>query len=691
MHLTKFIRNFSLGVMMLCSSQAFAQKDTIKVLAIGNGYSAEICSADLYGYFKAAGQSVVIGYVTKLSADFEEHAALARSGEAAYNYSKITGGVTRSIPSASLAQALGDEKWDVVTLQQQSFKAAHRETIDPWLGQLVKYVRKCTPKGVRIMYLQTWPYARQSTRHWMNFGHNNVDMYPLLASVSQEFTQKYKLEVIPIGTAIQSLRSSFNREADVTYGDHLNCTIGMYTAAATIFEAVTGRDAREVTDAYAPYTLPNHVRREMAAKCAHYSCLQPFEMTSMRSGSGAYGSAEGILPNYDESKVPPYTLPDPLKMNDGTPVCGVEQWEGKRRAEILDLFRREVYGYSAPRQDGQHYKLLYSDDNAFGGLATREEILVYFDASEDKYLRLLAYYPNDVKGPVPAFLFMNTAGNVSVCEDEGISYPDRHQVIGYEVHGYPARGQFRHFYPVEMIIKRGYAFLTFYKGDLDPDFDDGYKNGVHPYIYEEGQDFPYEDQWGAISAWAWGYSRVMDWLEEGQSRVDSHKVATIGHSRGGKTALWAAAQDQRFAMAVSNCSGCGGTALHMRKYGQTIRQITITFPNWFCANYLKYMDAEETMPVDQHELVALIAPRPVYVGTADGDQWADPRGEFLSLVHATPVYQLYGIDGMPTDEFPALRQPIYGDRLGFHVRVGKHSITPYDWDKYMDFADKYLK
>ena len=676
---------------LLSSVAAYAQQDTVKILAIGNGHSAEICSADLYGYFEAAGQPVVIGYATKQKADLQELATIAKSGRSDLSYSKVVGGVTHTVPAASLSQALADEKWDVVSLQQQSFKAADRQTIDPWLGQLVKFVRKRTPKGVRVMFLQTWPYARQSTKHWMLFGHNNMEMYPLLASVSKEFTQKYGLEVIPVGTAVQSLRSSFNREADMTHGDHLNCTIGMYTAAATFFEAVTGRDAREVTDAYAPYTMPNHVRREMAAKCAHFAFLQPFEMTSMVSGTGAYGSAEGILPNYDQDKVPEYTLPDPLVMNDGTPVSSVEQWEGKRRGEILDLFRSEVYGYSAPRQTGQHYKLLYSDDNAFGGLATREEILVYFDSSEDKYLRLLAYYPNEVEGPVPAFLFMNTSGNVSVCEDAGISYPDRHQVWGYDIHGYPARGQMRHFYPLEMILKRGYAFLTFYKGDLDPDFDDGYKNGVHPYIYKEGQDFPEPDQWGAISAWAWGYSRVMDYLEEAQERVDCHRVATIGHSRGGKTALWAAAQDERFAMAVSNCSGCGGAALHMRKYGQTIRQITITFPNWFCTNYLKYMDNEQNMPVDQHELVALIAPRPVYVGTADGDKWADPKGEFLSTVYATPVYKLYGYDGMPTDQWPDVRQPVFGDRLGYHVRVGKHSITAYDWDKYLDFADKYLK
>ena len=685
-------RHFTLAAtLLLCGTLAAAQpRDTLRILAIGNGWSAEVCNRDLYGYFAAGGQPVVIGYATRLGSDYARQAELARSGAADFLYGKIVEGHLTETPGVPLDQALGDERWDVVSLQTQSAQAARRESIDPGLGQLVKYVRKRTPRGVRLMYFQTWPYARQSTKHWMAFGHNNVDMYPLLAAVSEEFSRKYKLEVIPIGTTIQNLRSSFSMQGDVAHADHLNRTMGSYAAAATFYEAVTGRDARELTDAYAPYTLENHIRREMAAKCAHYACMNPFGMTNMASGTGAYGSAEAGLPNYDETKVPAYTLPDPLVMNDGTPVNSVEKWEGERRAELLELFRSEIYGRSPARRAGQDYKVVRTDEIAIGGMATSQEILIYFDESEEKYIRLVTWVPNGLDHPAPGFLMMNTSGNASINEDESISYPDAQQLKNYEIHGFPRYGQSRHFYPLELILSRGYAFLSFYKSDLDPDFDDGFQNGVHPFIFKEGQDFPEPDQWGGLSAYAWGCSRVMDWLEEAQTRVNPRRISTIGHSRGGKTALWAAAQDTRFAMAISNDSGCAGAALSRRHFGQTVRQIQTTFPQWFCRNFIKYMDNEDALPVDQHELIALIAPRPVYVGSASGDMWADPKGEFLSLVHARPVYELYGIHGMPSDQWPDVRVPVIGDHMGYHVRIGRHAILGYDWVQYLNFADKYL-
>ncbi len=676
--------------LLLCGILAAQPRDTIRLLAVGNEWSEEVCEQDLNGFFEAAGQAVIIAWATKEDSDFAEQAALAQSGEAAFRYGKIVRGQKGIREGLSLSQVLKDEPWDFVSLQTQSSKAAEPESIDPGLGKLVKFVRKRTPKKTRILYFQTWPYARQSTTHWMAFGHNNVDMYPRLMAVSKEFSEKYHLGIVPIGTTIENLRSSFSQQGDVRHGDHLNHTMGSYAAAATYYEAVTGRDARELTDRYAPYTLENHVRREMAAKCAHFACLQPFEMTDMASGTGAYGSEEAGLPNYDETKVPQYQLPDPLVMNDGTPVTSVAQWEGKRRAELLELFCREVYGRSPGRQEGQHYKVVLTDENAIGGMATRQEILIYFDASEEKYIRLVTWVPNGLDHPAPAFLMMNTSGNASINEDETISYPDEQQLKNYDIHGFPRYGQYRHFYPLEMILARGYAFLSFYKSDLDPDFDDGFLNGVHPYIYKEGQNFPEPDQWAGLSAYAWGYSRVMDWLEEAQKTVDPHRVATIGHSRGGKTALWAAAQDTRFAMAISNDSGCGGAAISRRRYGQTVRQIQTTFPQWFCRNFLKYMDNEDALPVDQHELIALIAPRPVYVGSAAGDRWADPKGEFLSLVYAQPVYELYGIHGLPTDNWPEARQPVFGDHMGYHLRLGRHAIFGYDWVQYLHFADKYL-
>lgn len=684
-----------LTALLLCFSYAFllarnpSAGDTLRVLAIGNSFTVDACEQDLYGTFRAAGRPVIIGYVTRGGSSLEDHWNWASGDEPKFRYCKIGDGAQVSEGKATLARALADEPWEVVTFQQQSGKAAQRETIEPWLGKLVKYVRKRVPRGVRLMYYQTWAYDERSTSHWMMFGHLNAEMYPNLVANSREFSAKYKMGVIPVGTAVENLRTSFNMINVVRGGDHLNYTIGRYLAAATWYEALTGDDVQAYD--YAPYTLPNPIRRAMARKCAHAAVVQPYEVTSMVSGRGAYASEEAGILNYDESLVPDYTLPDPLVCEDGTPVCDTTLWETRRRGELLELFRSEVYGRSIGRLPGQHYKVTSVDENVFGGLATRMNVAIYYTEKEDKYIDLMMFLPNGVDGPVPAFIMMNLQGNAGLNEDENVPYPNELQLSNYQIYGYPPRGWRRDRYPLEMILSRGYALLTFYAGDVDPDFDDGYQNGVTPFIYRPGQRIPEPDQWGAISEWAWAHSRVMDYLEEAQDRVDAHRVAVAGHSRVGKTALWTMAQDRRFALVISNCSGCSGAALSRRRFGQTVRQIQTTFPHWFCLNYLKYMDKEDELPVDQHELIALCAPRPVYVASATLDRGADPKGEFLSLVAAMPVYRLYGKEGLSQTEWPEPRTPVSGDGMGYHLRPGKHTISGYDWLQYLNFADKEMR
>ena len=243
---------------------------------------------------------------------------------------------------------------------------------------------------------------------------------------------------------------------------------------------------------------------------------------------------------------------------------------------------------------------------------------------------------------------------------------------------------------VETVVARGYATATVYYGDLCEDQVPGMTKDVAAMFGTGGAEERGPDAWGAIGIWAWGLSRALDYLESDPD-IDAGRVAVHGHSRLGKAALWAGAQDERFALVISNNSGCGGAALSMRAYGETVGRINGAFPHWFAKRFRSYNERESALPVDQHELIALVAPRPVYVASAEDDRWADPRGEFLATKHAEPVYALFGKNGLGVAEMPAVNQPVLGDGLAYHVRTGGHAITPYDWGRYLDFADRVMK
>jgi hypothetical protein len=389
--------------------------------------------------------------------------------------------------------------------------------------------------------------------------------------------------------------------------------------------------------------------------------------------------------NVDESKVPPYILPDPLLMSNGKKVKDASDWNNIQRPYIYQLFEENVYGRYPTQPVAIHFKIRESSDDALNGLATRRQVRIYLHPTDTTiFTDVLIYLPH-LKAPAPVFLSLNFNGNQTVNKDPEI-FPSQNQTETNATSFGSARGSDAYWH-IEDVIAHGYGVATAYYGDFEPDNKDGWKTGIRTTLKDVLKIEPQE--WSALGAWAWGMSRIMDYLQQDAS-IDAKKVVLMGHSRLGKASLWAGASDTRFAIVISNESGEGGAALAKRWFGETVKLINDQFPHWFVAAYKKYNDNTDSLPVDQHMLLALIAPRPLYVASAADDLWADPKGEFLSAVNAGKVYALFGKKGLGTDEMPPVNHPI-GNTIRYHIRTGKHGVTLYDWQQYLAFADMQLK
>lgn len=660
MRLYKFIFVILLSISLRASAN---QPDTLRILALGNSFSEDAIENNLYDIARLDGRCAIIGNMFIGGCSLERHNKNLNSDEKVYRYCKIEHDGTRSrVDKYSLSEAFADERWDVVSLQQASPLSGIYESYEPYLANLISAVRARLPKA-RIVFHQTWAYAKDSKHSgYGKYGWCQDSMYVGIVAASRQVCEKYGIAVIPSGTAIQNVRNTvMGNSTDLVTRDgyHLNHTAGRYTAACTWYAALFGRKATGNT-----WRIP-HMTDEMSllTQCAADAAVaNPWDVT-------VFGFKKASQ-NRIEERVGEYVLPDNLVCYDGTKVKNVRTWEQKRAPELLQAFRTEEYGIS-PSVKYFETEVVEVKKDALDGLATRKRVLIWLDKEHKVKIDLLVYTPNSVKS-APLFLGINFKGNAACTYEEDIYIPDvseQQKLFGCAVLG--SRGEHAFRWPLKTILSRGYGVATFYRGDVFPDFWHTGSRGVQK-IYPEAGKAP--ESWGAISVWAWSLSRAMDYLLI-DADIDSKRVAVIGHSRLGKSALWAAAQDKRFAMVVANNSGCSGASLARRNFGETIEEITWKFPYWFCDNYKKYIHNPSTLPFDQHSLLALIAPRPICLGTAESDMHSDPYGEKISLEAAKDVYELYRAT----------------ERIHYHIRPGVHNIYESDWIHYLDHADKWMK
>jgi hypothetical protein len=405
--------------------------------------------------------------------------------------------------------------------------------------------------------------------------------------------------------------------------------------------------------------------------------------------------------NYTEAKTGTYTLPDPLKFADGSPVADAKTWMEKRRPELLKLIEENQFGRVPPKPDSMAYDAFDQGTPAFGGKALRKQVRLFFPSSRtNHWVDVLLYLPANATGPVPVLLnFGWTANNLAVPDDPGVRVgglipanprPEPYFRVPATPTPGPSRGPGRNLDPMQ-VVERGYGWAIFNYNDIDPDVPNAIAAGVRAAFLKPGQAEPAPDEWGSIAAWSWGASRIIDWLEA-EPKIDAKRIAITGASRLGKTALWTAARDERVACVIASVSGEGGAALSRRDYGETVAHLVAPtrYPYQFAQNYQKWAGRANEMPWDAHTIIALVAPRPILLQTGSTDKWSDPYGEFLAAKAATPVFALLGKKGIEEYSLPATGKPLM-HTLGYLMHDGPHGVMPADWPVFLDFLDAHLK
>ena len=398
----------------------------------------------------------------------------------------------------------------------------------------------------------------------------------------------------------------------------------------------------------------------------------------------------GIPVNYDETKVGTYILPDPLKLNNGKPVRNAQAWYSKRRPEIVEMFETQQYGKAPGRPAGESFEIVDKGTPALNGKAIRKQVTIYLNKEKTgPSIDLLIYLPAAATKPVPMFFSINFGAIQNAVDDPEIK-PETVWDSKTNTRIAPPAGRGFGRIDAKALLDAGFGVATYYYGDVDPDYLEGFPNGIRALYLKPGQKERAPDVWGSIAAWAWGMSRVQDYFETDKS-IDAKRVAIHGVSRLGKTVMWAGAHDQRFAAVIASCSGEGGAALSHRNYGETIAHLTAPtrYPYQFAANYAKYGGFPDKAPMDADLLIALIAPRPLLLQTGNTDYWSDPKGEFLAAVAAGPVYKLLGKEDLGTDVWPDAKTPVFHD-LSYYMHDGGHGMVPSDWGIYIEFLKKTL-